>query len=245
LFECPSRDFHCGLRAFSKSAYARMKLQTTGMEFASEMIIKATLLGLRIAEVPTTLKKDGRSRPPHLRPWRDGWRHLRFMLLYSPRWLFLFPGAILFVLGLAGTIALASRSWTLGHVTFDVHTLVYAMLAMLLGFQAVSFAVMSKIYATQSGLLPPNPVMTRLYRFVTLETGLLVGAAVFAAGFGLSVYAVWRWSQLDFGALEHGGMLRLVIPGAGFMALGLQTMLLSFFLSILGLPIASVPAAAE
>jgi glycosyltransferase involved in cell wall biosynthesis len=244
LFRCPSRDFHCGLRAFSKDAYARMQLQTTGMEFASEMVIKATLLGLRITEVPTTLKKDGRSRPPHLRPWRDGWRHLRFMLLYSPRWLFLIPGLVLFVLGLAGMIALAARPWTLGHVTFDVHTLVYAMLAMLLGFQGVSFAVMSKIYATQSGLLPPNPVMTRLFRFVTLETGLLAGAAVFALGLGLSVFAVWRWGQVDFGPLEHSGMLRLVIPGAGFMALGVQTMLLSFFLSILGLPIASAPAVA-
>jgi glycosyltransferase involved in cell wall biosynthesis len=245
LFRCPSKDFHCGLRGFSKAAYERMQLQTTGMEFASEMVIKATLLEMRITEVPTTLKKDGRSRPPHLRPWRDGWRHLRFMLLYSPRWLFLFPGFILFVLGLAGMIALAARPWTVGHVTFDVHTLVYAMLAMLLGFQGVSFAVMSKIYATQSGLLPPNPVMTRLFRFVTLETGLLVGGAVFAAGLGLSIYAVWRWGQVDFGSLDHSGMLRLVIPGAGFMALGVQAMLLSFFLSILGLPIASAPVAGD
>ncbi len=245
LFRSPSQDFHCGLRAFSVAAYRKMELRTTGMEFASEMVIKATLLGLRIAEVPTTLKKDGRSRPPHLRPWRDGWRHLRFMLLYSPRWLFLYPGALLFAGGFAGLIGLAFRPWTVGHVTFDVHTMVYAMLALLLGFQGISFALTSKIYATQVGLVPPNPTMTRLFQYVTLETGLVVGAGVFAAGLALSLYAVWRWSQAGFGALDPVGMLRLVVPGAGAMALGVQVMLLSFFLSILGLPIATTPSASS
>ena len=239
MFRCPSRDFHCGLRAFTKTAYERMQLQTTGMEFASEMVIKATLLGMRIAEVPTTLKKDGRSRAPHLRPWRDGWRHLRFMLLYSPRWLFLYPGMLLFGAGLVGMLLLTIKPWTVGHVTFDVHTLVYAMLAMLLGFQGVSFAVMSKIHGTQFGLLPPNPALTRLFRYITLETGLLAGSAVFAAGLGLSLFSLWRWGQVGFGALDHSNMLRLVIPGAGAMALGVQVLLLSFFLSILGLPIAT------
>ncbi len=245
LFHSPSRDFHCGLRAFSKEAYERMQLQTTGMEFASEMVIKATLLRMKIAEVPTTLKKDGRSRPPHLRPWRDGWRHLRFMLLYSPRWLFLMPGFFLFVIGLIGMIALSLHPWKVGNVTFDVHTLVYAVLAVLLGFQTVSFAVMSKIYAMQSGLLPHDPGITKLFRYITLETGLLSGLAVFLAGLGLSIFSVWRWGQGGFGQLDPGAMLRLVVPGAGAMALGVQVMLLSFFLSILGLRIASNPPAPQ
>ena len=167
------------------------------------------------------------------------------MLLYSPRWLFLYPGALLFAGGFAGLIGLAFRPWTVGHVTFDVHTMVYAMLALPLGFQGISFALTSKIYATQVGLVPLNPTMTRLFQYVTLETGLVVGAGVFAAGLALSLYAVWRWSQAGFGALDPVGMLRLVVPGAGAMALGVQVMLLSFFLSILGLPIATTPSASS
>jgi len=235
FFHCPVRDFHCGIRAFSRAAFLRLDLQTAGMEFASEMVIKATLLGLRIAEVPATLRKDGRSRPPHLRPWRDGWRHLRFMLLYSPRWLFFYPGLALMALGGAGTLWLVPGPRTVGHVTFDVHTLVYAMVAVLIGFESVSFAVLSRIYAMRTKLLPSAPILERLFRVVTLEVGVFVGGALLALGLALSVGAVLVWRAHGYGMLDPVSLLRWVVPGALLLALGCQTVLHSFFLSILGL----------
>ena len=165
FFRCPVGDFHCGLRGFSREAFQRMRLQTTGMEFASEMVIKATLLRMRIAEVPTTLDKDGRSRPPHLRPWRDGWRHLRFMLLYSPRWLFLYPGIALTLLGLTLGIALLRGPLTITrHVALDVNSLLIAFAAVVLGFQAVAFSICARSYAYHEGLLPPNPKLERAFQ---------------------------------------------------------------------------------
>jgi len=235
LFRCPSGDFHCGLRAFRQTAYATMALRTGGMEFASEMIIRATLLGLRIVEIPTTLRPDGRDRPPHLRPWRDGWRHLRFMLLFSPRWLFFYPGlAFMAAGGLLGARLLVGPLH-LGAITLDVHTLFFCACAVLIGFQSALFAVLTKVYATESGLAPPDPVFDAGMKRITLETGLFVGAGLVLAGLGLSLAALWYWHRQGFGALAPTVVLRWVIPGGTLLALGCQVVLSSFFLSVLGL----------
>jgi len=235
FFHSPAGDFHCGLRGFSRAAVEKMNLQTTGMEFASEMVVKASLLGLNIAEVPTTLAPDGRRRPPHLRPWRDGWRHLRFLLLYSPRWLFLYPGVMLMLLGLAVGLWLAPGPQKIGGVTFDVHTLLYAGLAVLIGFQAVLFALFTKIFAITEGLLPEDARLNRLFNYITLETGLAVGAALVLLGLGGSIHAVQLWGKTSFGPLEPTHTLRTVIPAILALALGCQIVLASFFLSVLGL----------
>lgn len=235
FFRCPAGDFHCGLRAFSKAAYARLDLRTTGMEFASEMVIKATLFRLRIAEIPTTLRRDGRNRPPHLRPWRDGWRHLRFMLWFSPRWLFLQPGLALMALGLLSGALLVRGPLALGPVTLDVHTLLFAAIAVLIGFQSVTFSVLTKAFAIQSGVLPPDPRFRRWFDWLNLEKGLVLGGLVGATGLALSVRAVGLWGHHSFGPLAPGELLRWVIPGGVLLALGCQIMLASFLLSILGL----------
>jgi glycosyltransferase involved in cell wall biosynthesis len=235
FFRCPAGDFHCGLRGFSRDAFERMKLQTTGMEFASEMVVKATLLGLRIAEVPTTLSPDGRSRPPHLRSWRDGWRHLRFMLLFSPRWLFLYPGLLLMFAGLGVGGWLLPEARQLGQTTLDVHTLAYGALSVLLGFQAVLFALFTRTFAITQGLMPPSRLLNRLYRFVTLETGLVIGGLLVFGGLAGSLAATLGWQKTDFGQLEPSVVLRQVIPSIVGLALGFQVVLGSFFLSVLGL----------
>lgn len=237
FFRCPIGDFHCGLRAFSRDAYNRLELRTAGMEFASEMVIKATLFGLRITEIPTTLRPDGRSRPPHLRPWRDGWRHLRFMLLFSPRWLFLQPGLALLFIGFVIGALLVRGPLRLGSVTFDVHTLIFAAMSVLIGFQAVTFAVFTKIFAINSGLLPADPRLERPLRWLNLERGLALGAVLALAGLALSFHAVGVWSGHAFGNLAPGELLRLVIPGSVFLTLGCQIILMSFLLSILELPL--------
>jgi glycosyltransferase involved in cell wall biosynthesis len=228
-------DFYCGLRAFRKNSYERMGLRTTGMEFATEMVVKATLLRLRIAEVPTTLSPDGRSRPPHLRTWRDGWRTLRFFLLYSPRWLFLYPGLLLVLFGTLLGIWLLPGSRTIGRVNFDVHTLLYAAGFVLLGCQAAAFAIFTKLFAIMEGLHPPDPALDRWFRFTSLETGLVVGFALIAAGLSISIYAVGVWGVLHFGPLDYSRTMRLVIPAVLFLILGVQTIFASFFLSVLGL----------
>lgn len=235
FFACPVSDFHCGLRAFSKEAYRRMQLVTTGMEFASEMVVKASFNGMRIAEVPITFYKDGRSRPPHLRRWRDGWRHLRFMLLYSPRWLFLYPGAALMVLGLIAGLWLLPGPRVLGGVTLDVHTLLYAAIVVVIGFQAIAFAVYTKVFAISEGLLPEDPRLNKAFRYITLEVGLAVGAVLLVGGFVGSLYAVGAWGVRGFGPLDPSRALRIVIPSATALALGCQIILSSFFLSVLGL----------
>jgi len=228
-------DFYCGLRGFRKDAYEQLGLRTTGMEFATEMVVKATLLGLRVTEVPTTLSPDGRSRPPHLRTWRDGWRTLRFFLLYSPRWLFLYPGIALMVVGSLLGLWLLTAPRTIGSVTFDVHTLVYAAAFVLLGFQAVSFAVFTKLFAISEGLHPPDTALDRLFRYVTLEVGLLAGALQMAVGLAVSIYAVSSWRARHFGSLDYPHTMRIVIPGALLLILGSQTIFASFFLSVLGM----------
>ena len=235
FFRSPVGDFYCGLRGFRKDAYERMGLRTTGMEFATEMIVKATLLRLQIAEVPTTLSPDGRSRPPHLRTWRDGWRTLRFFLLYSPRWLFLYPGLALMLVGTLLGLWLLPAPRTVGNVTFDVHTMVYAAAFVLLGFQAVAFAVFTKIFAISEGLLPPDPTLDKLFRYINLEVGLVLGALLVAGGLGTSLYSVGDWGARHFGPLNYSHTMRLVIPAALLLILGAQTVFASFFVSVLGL----------
>jgi len=228
-------DFYCGLRGFRKDAYQRMALRTTGMEFATEMVVKSTLLNLRIAEVATTLSPDGRSRPPHLRTWRDGWRTLRFFLLYSPRWLFLYPGIALMVAGSVLGLWLLPAPRTVGRVTFDVHTLLYAAAFILLGFQGISFAVFTKLFAISEGLHPPDPALDRAFRYISLEEGIGIGAILTITGLAASLFAVTGWGIRHFGALDYSHTMRIVIPGVLLLILGAQTIFASFFLSVLGL----------
>jgi glycosyltransferase involved in cell wall biosynthesis len=235
FFKAPCGDFHCGLRGFSKEAYKRMDLRTTGMEFASEMVVKATLFKMRVAEVPTTLSPDGRDRPPHLRRWHDGWRHLRFLLLYSPRWLFLYPGLMLIILGAVAGLLLLLAPRVVGSIRFDVHTLLYAAMAVLLGFQSVVFALFSKVFAISEGLLPEDSRLNWLFRYITLETGLAAGFVLIVIGLVASLLAVRSWGAAQFGPLDPERTLRLVIPAVLSLTLGVQVMLSSFFLSVLGM----------
>lgn len=235
FFKCPARDFHCGLRGFTRAAFEKMDLQTTGMEFASEMAIKAKLKRLKITEVPITLHKDGRSRPPHLKPWRDGWRHLRFMLLYSPRWLFLVPGLLLSVLGIAVSAALSCKTFHLGAVVFNVGTLAVACMTVIIGFQLVAFAFYTKVFAIGEGLLPDDPKLTRVFKVFTLEKGILLGVAILLVGFILLVHALWIWRQTGYGNLSPEDNLRRLIPAVTLVVIGVQTIFSSFFMSALGL----------
>jgi len=235
FFHTSIGDFHCGLRAFSADAYHRMDLRTTGMELASEMVIKSVLFGLRVEEVPTVLRKDGRDRPPHLRPWRDGWRHLRFMLLFSPRWLFWYPGIFLMALGTIVGGALVQGPLPLGRITLDVHTLLFAAVAVLIGFQAASFAVLSKFFTIRAGLRSHQPGFEDWFRHLTLESGLVTGSILVATGLTVSVGAVWFWGDQGFGQLQPTRTLRWVIPGALCLVLGCQMILTSFFLGVLRL----------
>jgi glycosyltransferase involved in cell wall biosynthesis len=235
LFRVPVGDFHCGLRAFSREAYRRMDLRTTGMEFASEMVIKAALQGMRIDEVPTVLRPDGRGRPPHLRPWRDGWRHLRFMLLFSPRWLFLYPGLALFLTGFLTMGLLLPGPRHLGRIELDVHTLLFASIGVLVGFQSVIFAVLSKSFAVRAGLQPREERFQKLMEIVSMEAGLIAGALLGITGICLSVGAVWLWKEQGFGALQPTQTLRWVIPGGLCLSLGCELILASFFLGVIQL----------
>lgn len=235
FFKCPVGDFQCGLRGFRKEAIDRLELQTTGMEFSTEMVVKATLFDLRIVEVPTTLSPDGRGRPPHLRTWRDGWRYLRFLLLYSPRWLFLYPGTALLLLGVALNVWLLPGPRTVGGVTFDYHTLLFGAMAVLIGFQSVNFAAFSKIFAITEGLLPEDPRLNRLFRYITLESGLILGTLLILAGGCLWVFGLSFWRSHHFGPLDPERTLRIVIPGFIALTLGIEIVLSSFFISLLGM----------
>ena len=221
-------DFHSGMRGFRRDAILDLDLRTTGMEFATEMVVRASLAGLRIGEVPTTLRPDRRGRPPHLRTWRDGWRHLRFLLLYSPRWLFLYPGAAVGALGLAAAALLLP--------TPRVHSLVYAAMAVIIGFQTVLFALFTRIFATHEGLMPEDPHLSRALQLVTLEIGLALGGLTLLGGLAGSVYALRVWEETRFGELDPSSLtMRIVIVSATALALGVQMILSSFFFSILGL----------
>ena len=236
FFKCPAHDFHCGLRGFTKAAYEKMDLQTTGMEFASEMVIVSTLKKLKITEVPATLRPAGRSRPPHLKPWRDGWRHLRFMLLFSPRWLFLLPGIFLSLLGLAFAARLAVGDFQVGKILFNVGTLAVASMTVIIGFQLVAFAFFTKVFAIAEGLLPDDQKLTRVLKVFTLEKGILLGVAVLLAGVALLLRAVWYWQQVHFAAtLSPEENLRRLIPAVTLIILGIQGIFSSFFMSALGL----------
>jgi glycosyltransferase involved in cell wall biosynthesis/uncharacterized membrane protein YbaN (DUF454 family) len=235
FFKCPAHDFHCGLRGFTKEAFEALDLQTTGMEFASEMVIKATFKKLKMTEVPVTLSKDGRSRPPHLKPWRDGWRHLRFMLLFSPRWLFLVPGIVLFVFGAALSAALSVEDIQIGAVTLNVGTLAVSCMVAIAGFQLVAFAFFTKVFAIAEGLLPQDPKLTRMLKSFTLENGILASVGVFVIGIMLLVRALWLWGQAHFGELQMEENLRHVIPAGALAVLGIQGIFSSFFMSALGL----------
>jgi glycosyltransferase involved in cell wall biosynthesis len=234
FFRTPARDFHCGIRGFSKEALERLDLHTTGMEFASEMVVKAALCGLRMTEVPTTLSPDGRSRPPHLRSWRDGWRHLRFLLIYSPRWLFLYPGMLLLLLGSLTTLTLMPGPRTVYGITFDIHTMLYASTSVLVGLQAIVLAVFSKGYAVHVQLLPAGHSTAGLLRMATLERGLLLGGLTVAVGLAGSLYAFLAWGHQSFGPLIPGSMMRIVIPSLTALTAGFQIMFASFFLGVLG-----------
>jgi len=228
-------DFHCGLRGFSKEGALTLGLQATGMEFASEMVVKATLWGQKITEVPTTLKKDGRSRPPHLRSWRDGWRHLRFLLLFSPRWLFFVPGLVLFVLGLIAGAVIEAGPVSIGSVTFDVDTLVAASAMVVIGFQGVLFWLFTRVYAGAEGFLPNEPGVQKLLGRLSLERGLLLGLAIGLAGLGGLIFSIVNWGGSGFHNLNYEHALRSVIPSATALIVSCQLILGTFFLSILGI----------
>lgn len=234
-FGAPVHDIYCGMRGLTKGLFRRLDQRCTGMEFATEMIIKASFHKERIAEVPITLHPDGRrTRAPHLRTFRDGWRTLRFFLVCSPRWLFFIPGLLLILLGAVG-YAIALPRLTLNGVRFDAHTLLFASLAFLCGFQAVLFAILTKLFAITEGLLPPDPRLERAFRHVTLEKGLAGGTLALVSGFVLLLTAVLIWRRTDWGPLDYSDVMRVVIPGATLTALGFQTVLFSFFMSILGM----------
>ena len=235
LFRSPVKDFHCGLRGFRREAILELDLRTTGMEFASEMVVKATLNKLNIVEVPTTLSPDGRSRAPHLRTWRDGWRHLRFLLLYSPRWLFLYPGMILFLVGLVFGGVLLAGPIQIGEHALDVSALVYAMAAVLIGFQAILFAAFSRAFVANEGLMPPSPGMQKAFKVMNLERGLIIGLLLLIVGVALAIYGFIHWGSSDFGALDARDAIRLAVPAATLSVLGFETIMGSFFLSVLGL----------
>ncbi len=235
FFKCPAHDFHCGLRAFTKEGFVRIDLRTTGMEFASELVIKSTLRGLRITEVPITLYRDGRSRAPHLRSWRDGWRHLRFMLLFSPRWLFLIPGISLSSVGIAGVIPLTFGNLPLGAVVLDVGTLMACSLMLMVGFQLICFAVFTRVFAVAEGLLPPNRKLRKILDAFSMEWGLALGILFSMAGTVLFGLAVWDWYKTGFGSLSLGENLRRIIPASTLVVLGIQMLFGSFFIGVLGL----------
>jgi len=235
FFGSPIRDFHCGMRGFRRDAILDLGLRTTGMEYASEMVAKAALSELRVTDVPTPLARDGRSRKPHLRSWRDGWRHLRFLLLYSPRYLFLLPGVLLMLLGVVCGGALMVGPVTVGGVRFDVNTLLYCAAATILGSQLILFWTFAEIFAMGEGLRPADPKLVAAFDYITLELGLAIGGALFLAGLVGGIASVADWGARGFGDLEARSTLRLVIPSVTLMILGAEGVMSSFFLSVLGL----------
>jgi glycosyltransferase involved in cell wall biosynthesis len=235
LFRCPAHDFHCGLRALTKQAFEKMDLRTTGMEFASEMVIKASLRGLRIEEVPITLHKDGRSRPPHLRSWRDGWRHLRFMLLFSPRWLLLYPGIFLFALSAGVFARLLAGPITLAGIRFDLNSLDISGITLLFGYQMILLACFIRIFAYTRGFLPPNHILSKAFGFFTLEKGLIGSLAITLAGIALIGITLTDWAARGFGDLDPLANTRPVIAGRTLISIGLQTFIFSLVFSYLGI----------
>lgn len=234
-FKSPCGDFYCGLRGFTRAGYERMRLRTTGMEFAMEMVVKASLFEMPLCEVPTTLSQDAPGRKSHLRSWHDGWRGLRFMLLYSPRWLFFYPGLTLLVLGSAIALWLLPGTRRVGHIFFDIHTLLYSVVAILTGFQAVIFAFFTKVFGITEGLLPDDPRLARAFRIFNLEKGLLVGSVLVVSGLAIASYSLLLWNRAGFGPMDPVRLVRLVAAVMVTITLGCEIILASFFISILGL----------
>ena len=233
FFNAPVKDFHCGLRAFRRDSITALSLRTTGMEFASEMVVKASLTGLNIVEVPTTLRKDGRSRPPHLRSWRDGWRHLRFLMLYSPRWVFFYPGLLLTALGLLATAVLLAGPVVIGDFGLDIGTMLYSAAIAVVGYQAVLFFLLSKVYALHEGFLPASQRFRALQGRLNLENITVAGVVIFVLGLiWLVVSFVW-WGGSDFGALDPADSVRRVMPAVLSLIIGAQTIMAGLFLSLL------------
>ena len=235
FFRSKIGDFHCGLRGFSRDSVMALNLQATGMEFASELVVKAALYGQHVTEVPTTLAKDGRSRPPHLHTWRDGWRHLRFLLLFSPRWLFFLPGLALLIVGLIVGAVVVPHPFKWGSITFDVDTLVAASAAVVIGFQSVLFSLFTQVYAGSEGFLPKEPRITRLLEKLSLERGLILGALIGLAGLAGLIFSVLYWHGQGFHNLNYEHSLRLMIPSVTALMVSCQVILGTFFLSILGI----------
>jgi Glycosyl transferase family 2 len=231
FYRTPVRDFHCGIRAFRKDAIVDLGLRAGGMEFASEMIVKASLADLRITEVPTTLRPDGRSRAPHLRSFRDGWRHLRFLLLFCPNWLFMVPGLVLLAVGVIGTVAL-----TFTHVGgLDIAGLLYAAALTIVGYQALWFGLLMQTYAESRGILPEGTRMRKIRRLLTLERGLILGAALLLVGALVAIISVLRWRSAHFGVLDPAQNVRVITPAILGLVLGSQTILGSFSIGVLAI----------
>ena len=226
-------DFHCGLRGVERSAALRLGLQAPGMEFASEMIVKATLAGWRIAEVPTVLSPTGRTRAPHLRSWHDGWRHLRFLLMMSPRWLMLYPGASLIAAGAATQLALVRGPLLVAGVGFDIHTMLYAAGAVILGVQLMLFSLLARAVGVLKNVLPISPPLARFLRVFTLERGIILGLSLALAGLGLAVYSVATWAHARLGALDPATMMRVTIPSVTLMLAGAEVIFSSFLLEFI------------
>jgi glycosyltransferase involved in cell wall biosynthesis len=236
LYGTPAGDIYCGLRGFDRRKIEQLDIRSSGMEFAIEMIVKATMQGLRVTEVPTTLSPDAEGRQPHLNTWRDGWKSIRLLLLYSPKWLFLYPGLFLLALGIAGMAWLIPANRAIGGVGFDVSTLLYFALAVIVGFQAVYFFLTARWFGIMEGLLPEDPLIRRIVeRPRRLEWALLIGTVLIATGLGLSLYALSRWNEAGFGPLDYPDTLRIVIPGATLICVGMQTVFSALFLGVLGL----------
>ena len=237
LFRSPIRDFHCGLRGFNRHSMMNMELRTTGMEFASEMVVKSTLAGLVVSEVPTTLRKDGRSRPPHLRSWRDGWRHLRFLLIFSPRWLFLVPGLTALIIGVLGSLLLLFGPTSIAGVGFDVASQVYLSALAVVGYQAVLFAILTKLYAEREGFrLPRSRRFSWLAERMSLESLSIAGLALFLMGLAVLIVQLVSWGATGFGEQDPQATLRVAIPASLCMILGAQTIMSGLFLGILTIP---------
>jgi hypothetical protein len=241
FFRSPIGDFHCGLRGFSRDAVLRLDLTSPGMEFASEMVVKATLAGLKIAEVPTTLSPDGRSRPPHLRSWRDGWRHLKLLLEYAPRWLFLYPGLSLASMGALIAAALIPGPLTIGDVTLDAATLLFSVAAILVGTQMTLFYAVAKFYAVAAGLLPPSERFMRGSEALTVDRFCLIGTGLFAIGIAVALAAVARWAAAGFGDVEASAIIRFAAVSTLFMASGVQSITTGFLIGLLRRPRNAAP----
>jgi hypothetical protein len=235
FFKTPAKDFHCGLRGFTKDAVEKMNLQTTGMELASEIVIKSSILRMRVCEVPTTLSPDGRDRPPHLRSFRDGWRHLRFLLIYSPRWLFFYPSIFLLLVGAGASILLFFGPVNTSLRLFDFHSFILAGTVMILGLSMLSFAAITRVFSYNFGLLPNRPAFFDLFKYFNLETGLGIGSIVVLLGIILIIRAASLSSSPGFDSIGFGNSVRLVFGGALSILVGGQIILTSFVLSILGL----------